>query len=289
MQGGVLPSKNRKTMKYRILKREYPALDQALIREKMFFPSPLATRAPAGARDMELEADDCVIGARFYRPDGDDGANIILFHGARDTVADCDHIGSGLAATGVAVIAVDYRGYGKSSGKPSATVMIRDAHAILPQTTALLAKENRKGHVAVMGRSLGSACAIELAASYPKEIAGMIIESGFARTTTLLAALGIAPAGFNETDGFANLEKLKAITRPTMIIHGLADQLIPVAEAETMQAECGARGKELQLVPGAGHQEIEAKTGRMYFEVLGRFLAKLGKSSTRKRRPGVRS
>ena len=277
-------------MKERILARNYPTLDQDGVTEKTFFPAPLDGAAPAGATDLKLAGDGCDIGIRLYLPEGDEGANLLLFHGARDTCADCDHIGTGLAAVGCAVIAVDYRGYGSSTGHPSATSIIRDAQAILPEAISLLREKGRKGHLAVMGRSLGSACAIELAAFHPEEIKGLVIESGLARTLTLLAALGVdhEGLGIREEDGFANLEKLRGITRPTLIIHGFADQIIPVAEAETMQAECAARAKELQMVPGAGHREIEEKTGRMYFEVLGRFFNKLGATTTRKRRPGVR-
>jgi len=277
-------------MRERITARSYPALDRDEVTEKMFFPAPLSAPAPAGARDVNLDGDGCVIGCRFYRPEGDDGANIVLFHGARDTVAGCDHIGAGFAKAGVAVLAAGYRGYGNSTGKPCATAMIRDAHAVFEQAVELFRKEGRTGPVTVMGRSLGSACAIELAAFHPGLAAGLIIESGFGRTLTLLSALGIdyESLGIAEEDGFANLEKLRGITRPTMILHAANDQVIPFDEAGTMQAECAARSKELQMVPGAGHRDIPEKTGQMYFEVLCRFLKKTGKEVTRKPRPGIR-
>jgi alpha-beta hydrolase superfamily lysophospholipase len=277
-------------LRERIYARSYPALDRAEVTERMFFPAPLAAAAPAGAEDIVLDGDGCGIGCRFHRPGGNDGPNLVLFHGARDTVADCDPVAAGFARAGVAVLAAGYRGYGNSNGKPGATAMIRDAHAVFEAAVELFAREGRKGPVTVMGRSLGAACAIEIAAFHPQKAAGLIIESGFARTLTLLAALGIdhEALGIREEDGFANPEKIRAVTRPTLILHGAGDQVIPFDEAATLHAECAARSKELSMVPGAGHRDIPDKTGAMYFEVLCRFLQKTGKETKRKPRPGIR-
>ena len=278
-------------LRERVTARQYPALDRDEVVERMFFPAPLSNPAPAGARDLVLEGDGCGIGCRLYLPEGGEGANIVLFHGARDTVADCDPLGQGFAAAGVAVLAAGYRGYGNSAGRPCATAMIRDAHAVFEAAVELFREEDRNGPVTVMGRSLGAACAIEIAAFHPETAAGLIIESGFGRTLTLLSALGIdhAALGIGEEDGFANLEKLRGVTRPTLIVHAAGDQVIPFDEAGTMQAECAARSKELQMVPGAGHRDILARTGPMYFEVLCRFLKKTGKKEVRRKpRPGIR-
>ena len=85
-----------------------------------------------------------------------------------------------------------------------------------------------------------------MAASYGDDISGLIIESGFASTVSLLHCLGVdtQTLGITEAHGFKNLEKIAQFAKPTLIIHGRHDQLIPVMSAEMLQVHCAARGKE---------------------------------------------
>jgi hypothetical protein len=140
-----------------------------------------------------------------------------------------------------------------------------------------------------MGRSLGSVCALELAAFRAADFAGLIIESGFARTLPLLERMGLDPdaLGFGEEKGFGNLLKIRTYQKPTLIIHAMNDEIIPVGQGAELHAECPSQVRELQMVPGAGHNDIMIKTGRMYYEVIKRFADRLGRPPRRKK-PGVR-
>jgi hypothetical protein len=60
-----------------------------------------------------------------------------------------------------------------------------------------------------------------------------------------------------------------------------------LSEAAALHAECGAAGKELQVIPGAGHNNILQVTGRLYYEVISSFARKLGRPARRKK-SGVR-
>jgi pimeloyl-ACP methyl ester carboxylesterase len=148
---------------------------------------------------------------------------------------------------------------------------------VFKQVRDWLAKTNRTKPLVVMGRSLGSASAVELAASYQEEVAGLIIESGFARTVPLLVCLGVNTAvlGLTEADGFKNVEKMKQITKPTLIVHARHDQIIPVTEAESLQVHCAARSKEFSMIPGADHNSIMVRTGAAYFEMIKCFTNKI--------------
>ena len=128
-----------------------------------------------------------------------------------------------------------------------------------------------------MGRSLGSAAAIELASSHPEDVTGLIIESGFATTLPLLLTLGVnvAGLGITENDGFRNVRKISTFKKPTLIIHGQHDEIIPVNSAAILQSESPARSKELQVVPGATHNTIIARAGEMYFSVIKQFINKI--------------
>jgi len=268
----------------------YEKLDHPEVLKVLFHPRKDESSAPAGAIDFDIVVDDNVkIGARFHVAPDMTAPNILFFHGNGEIVSDYDEIGPMYVAQGLSLLAVDYRGYGRSDGEPMVSAMMNDAHRIMQVVKQWLAGEKRTGPFVVMGRSLGSVSALELAASYQDDIDGLIIESGIAQTMPLLLCLGIdvQSLGITEADGFGNMKKIARFSKPTYILHAQHDQFIPVTSAEALQAQCAARSKEFQMVPGADHNTIIDRTGRLYFEAIKRFTNKLGKSQ-RPRRPGVR-
>lgn len=266
---------------------EYPKLDQAEVCKVIFHPrSEAGAVPPAAAIDHVFEVEDGVrVGARFHMA-AEDGANILFFHGNGEVVGDYDQIGPMYNEQGLNLLAVDYRGYGVSNGTPTVTSMMRDAHLVFKEAADWLKENNYRGPLLIMGRSLGSAPAIELAASYQDEIVALIIESGFATTMPLLQRLGLDTRSLSitEEDGFGNAVKISTVTKPTLILHGRRDQIIPVVEAEILQAQSGARSKEFQVVPGADHNSIIAVAGRRYFEAIRFFVDKISGNLPRWRR-----
>ncbi|MBU1710300.1 MAG: alpha/beta hydrolase [Proteobacteria bacterium] len=256
----------------------YAKLDHPDILAVLFHPrKDVSTQPPpnAVAHDISV-ADGITVEGRLHLSDPA-APHILFFHGNGEIVSDYDDIGPMYNAVGLNFLAVDYRGYGNSTGTPTASSMMADAHTIFSWIKEWMSRENRTGSLIVMGRSLGSACAIELAASYPEDIVGLIIESGFAHTLPLLLTLGVDAntLDFSEMNGFKNAQKISGIAKPTLILHGQFDEIIPVASAEILQSLSPAKGKEFQMVPGADHNTIIEKTGRMYFEVIKRFTDKI--------------
>jgi hypothetical protein len=115
-----------------------------------------------------------------------------------------------------------------------------------------------QGPLMVMGRSLGSASALELAAAYPEEIAALIIESGFAYAGPLLQLLGVnlAAIGFQEKAGFRNIDKIRAYPGPTLIIHAEHDHIIPLSDGRALYDASRAADKTLLIIPHANHNDI---------------------------------
>jgi pimeloyl-ACP methyl ester carboxylesterase len=125
----------------------------------------------------------------------------------------------------------------------------------------------------VMGRSLGSAAAIEIAARADERLAGLIVESGFANTVALLARLGLQVRGADEErDGFGNAAKLGCITLPVLIIHGQDDVLIPASDAHELHHRCASPDKQLVLIPRAGHNDLMLVGMKSYMEAIRRFV-----------------
>ena len=256
----------------------YEKLDQPEVLQVIFHPrKEYHSQPPPGAIDFDVVVEEGVqIGARFHMAGAED-PNILFFHGNGEIVADYDTIGPLYNEHGLSFLIVDYRGYGRSSGAPTVTSVMRDAHIVYKQVLRWLQAHNRTGPLVIMGRSLGSACAIELAASNEGDISGLIVDSGFALTVPLLSCLGVdtQALGITEADGFKNNEKIAQFAKPTLFIHAQYDQFIPVMSAELLQVQCAARSKEFQVVPGADHNTIMMQTGEGYFEKIKQFTNKI--------------
>ncbi|RLC74337.1 MAG: alpha/beta hydrolase, partial [Chloroflexi bacterium] len=197
------------------------------------------------------------VGARFHMTEKQ-YPNILFFHGNGEIVADYDELGPLYNKMGMNFLPVDYRGYGRSTGRPTVTAMMNDSHAIFNFVSKWLLENSYTGPVIVMGRSLGSAPAIEIAYSKKDKISGLILESGFAYTGPLLQILGIVPdaIGFKEETGFQNLDKIKSFDKPVLIIHAEKDHIIPFSDGKALYNKCSTPDKTLLEIPGANHNDI---------------------------------
>ncbi|MCI5164841.1 MAG: alpha/beta hydrolase [Candidatus Electrothrix sp. GM3_4] len=269
-------------------KRTENPMDRPEVQRVLFYPRTAErTSLPAGAEDIDIEVKPgVVIGCRFFSA-GKDKPTILFFHGNGEIVADYDEIGPEYVRYGLNVLVTDYRGYGWSDGVPSFSTLLADSHVLYSELKKILAEREYKPTVFIMGRSLGSAPAIELAREYNEDISGLIIESGFAETLPLAKTLGVDMSAFDITEEqtFNNIGKIKDVTKPTFILHGQLDTLIPLWQAEKSHADSGARVKELQVVPGADHNSLISIGGKYYFMAIQQFIEKVtGDSDWRNRR-----
>ncbi len=239
---------------------DYTALDQPQVLACLFHPrKEYAGHATAvSARDVLIPvADDIVVGGRFHMAHPE-GPNILFFHGNGEIVADYDDLGPVYNQMGFNFLPVDYRGYGRSSGRPTVTAMMQDCHTIFDFARHWLQDNRYRGPLVVMGRSLGSASALELAWQHPSQISALVIESGFAYAGPLLQLLGVnlAAVGFAEEEGFGHTEKIKAFEKPTLIIHAEYDHIIPFSDGQALFDASPSPDKHLLKIPGANHNDI---------------------------------
>ena len=251
-----------------ISKIDYSALDRPEVLLSLFHPRPEPRSSGFSASDpvqlvparkdhlIPVE-NDVVVGARFHMAEKS-GCNIIFFHGNGEIVADYDDLGPMYNQMGVNFLAADYRGYGQSTGKPTVTGMMRDCHIIFDFIQNWLHENNYPGPLIAMGRSLGSASVLELAAHYQDKWDGLIVESGFACASPLLRLLGIDPhaLGFKEEEGFRNVDKIAQFEKPTLIIHAEFDHIIPFSDGQALFDACPAKDKTLLKIPDANHNDI---------------------------------
>jgi pimeloyl-ACP methyl ester carboxylesterase len=254
----------------------HPILDRPDVLQVLFHPrrddgfDPIdpTTRRVA----VEVEPGVSVRG-RLY-PATPDSPVILFFHGNGEIAADYDYDASSFTNLGISLLVIDYRGYGASDGKPTASTLLPDAVTVFDALGGIFTSNRlNPQRVYVMGRSLGSAAAIEVALHAGDRIAGLIIESGFAWTFELLARLGVAVQGVDEEqDGVGNLFKMSRITTPTLIIHGQDDVLIPAKHARELYRCSAAQNKRLLLIANAGHNNIMIFGREQYFPAIQQFI-----------------
>ncbi|HWP96235.1 MAG TPA: alpha/beta fold hydrolase [Syntrophomonadaceae bacterium] len=253
---------------------DYSILDQPELCQYLFYPRRAFDLPPAGAFDVLVPVDQgIVISCRFFQGGGD-WPWIIYFHGNGEVASDYNDIAPFYLSCSINLVVADYRGYGASTGIPGFAHLIKDAH-VLYQTLQDKIREINPSLVPIylMGRSLGSTSALELAAHYQDHIAGLIIESGFASVTRLIKHLNL-PGYTMPMDDLedACLDMIGGITCPSLIIHGEYDNLVPQQEGELVYHTLSSREKKFIRVPGASHNDIMFVRPDLYFSALQAFV-----------------
>lgn len=260
---------------------DYSFLDLPEILE-VLFPvaySPLYFRVPSYplpgiTRFIEVEA-GIKIGCGFWAR-GKELPTILYFHGNGEAVDGHDWIAQFYNERGINLFVADYRGYGLSNGRPTVSNMLSDAHQIFRGFKNIVEKEGYRAALFVMGRSLGSLPAIELAYHYQGELKGLIVESGSANNfRRLWSYLRLwEKEKLLEESPILNKVKVRSIRIPTCIIHGELDELLPLEEGMELYQNSGAAEKDLLIIPAAGHNDLMIKGHELYFGKIEEFVQK---------------
>lgn len=259
-----------------MMDKRYDALDRPEVLGVLFYP-----RREIGGSLLSPTvhmvripiADGLSLGGKLYVA-ATTSPVVLFFHGNGEIASDYDTISSFYTELGLTLLVVDYRGYGTSDGTPTASALLSDARATFEGVGDIFAEHGlAPERLYVMGRSLGSAAALEVAAhAGDGRLAGLILESAFAYTFPLIERIGFLqlPDAYEQKDGFGNLEKIERVQLPTVIIHGERDWIIPIADARALYEASPAADKTLVKVPGAGHNDLMMIGRRAYFGAIAR-------------------
>jgi alpha-beta hydrolase superfamily lysophospholipase len=256
---------------------ELEALDKPEILQFIFYPrrdfleESVAGNVIAGL----IPVDEAVSISYGLYVGGKKYPNILFFHGNGEIASDYLSIGSIYNQIGLNLFVADYRGYGSSDGKPTLSSMIKDAHPIFDGFKQVLKDGGFSGNLFIMGRSLGSASAIELASHYQSQFKGLIIESGFANVFNLLKYLGfpLKSLGVVVPEKPYSLELIRKISLPTLVMHGEYDQIVPVEEGKAIYEMIGTEDKRLLIIPGVDHNTIMSGGMQQYLRALQDFIS----------------
>ena len=185
-----------------------------------------------------------------------DAPTLLYLHGARWNLTASTWRTQKWREAGFAILAIDYRGFGKSDGEvPSEQQAYEDAQAAW---NWLKLKQPDPAKRIIYGHSLGGAVAIELATHVkPNEAAGLITESTFTSIGEMIKASqwGFLPVGFLITQRFESQSKIAKVKLPKLFLHGSADRIVPYRMSEELY-QAAAQPKRLIKVEGAGHSNV---------------------------------
>ena len=214
--------------------------------------------SPRSDRPIRLHA--------LWHAHADEDAPVLLYlHGARRDVERSVFRIRQMGALGFSVLAVDYRGFGRSTDElPSEDTVYEDAHAAWRWLGEHAPGRDRY----VFGHSLGGAIAVQLA-SEVADAKGLIVEGTFTSIRDVFDSMrfGWLPLGPLITQRFDSARKIARVQSPVLVVHGLRDSLIPPALGRALYER--AQGpKRLVLVESGSHYSTNAVGAAQYRHAL---------------------
>jgi uncharacterized protein len=220
------------------------------------------------ASDVWLQTSDGVrLHGWFVAREGAPWATLYLHGNAGNITHRLSHIQE-IVGAGSSILILDYRGYGKSGGRPTEKGLYLDSDAAYAH---LLGMGYRATQIIVHGESLGTAVAIDLASR--QACAALILEAPFTSASdvagTVLPILGpLLVRSYN------SMPKIRQIRAPKLFMQGDHDEIIPPRLAQALYV-AAPDPKSFWVVEGAGHNDIVETAGPQYRQKLEKFYEEL--------------
>lgn len=199
-------------------------------------------------------------------------AQVIFWHGNGGNLSLWLDVIAGLRRRGFSVLAVDYRGYGASTGKPGERGLYRDADA----TLQLFNERLRKPGVPVIywGRSIGSPVAAHNASRSAPD--ALVLESPFPDLRAAVAGNPVLMVlSLFSSYRFPTSKLLERYEGPLLVVHGDADAIIPTSAGRRVFERARGSRKTFALIPGADHNDLHAVNPDLYWKAIDDFVKSL--------------
>jgi uncharacterized protein len=195
-------------------------------------------------------------------------AVVLYFHGNGDFLAGLAGRFRDITADGTGLVALSYRGYAGSSGRPSEQGLLSDAAAAY----AFAAARYGADQIVVWGFSLGSGVAVALAADQP--IGKLILEAPYTSIVDVAAAaFPFLPVRWLIRDQFRSDQRISRVTAPLLIMHGARDATIPIDLGDRLFA-LAREPKQFVRFPQGAHNDLGSygaiETARHFIEASSR-------------------
>ncbi len=226
-------------------------------RKFMYFPyareaAPASVGLPQ-AKILHLRTDDDETLLAWFIAPAPGRPLILYFHGNANALGELGPRFQQLTATGAGILGVEYRGYAGSTGSPFEDGLLRDGEAAYAEAMAL---GFAPASIVVMGESLGSGVAVDLASRHP--LGAVVLDAPYSATVDVAQwRFPMFPVRWLMRDQFRSDQKIGKVCAPLLIVHGTADWTIPVRFGEKLFALANAP-KEFIRIEGAGHPALES-------------------------------
>jgi fermentation-respiration switch protein FrsA (DUF1100 family) len=228
-----------------------------------------AEKLPAGVEEVFITTGDHVKLQAYYVKNSDSEKVLIFFHGNAGNI--CHRISDiiNLKNCGINVLAISYRGYGKSSGKPSEKGIYTDGAAVLDYAVQTLGYP--LDNIIIFGRSIGSTVAVHI--SQQQDIAGLILITPLTSAKAQAKAQGLGFLSFLAGNAFDNLSKITHIKCPLLVIHGTDDEILSFSMGKDIYDQAPVE-KQLVIIEGGGHNNLSQVDPEKYWGSISEFIRK---------------
>ena len=192
----------------------------------------------------------------WYKPAKKHLPTIIYFHGNASHIGNRAGIFSALSNKGFGVLAVSYRGYGKSSGTPSEQGLYADARSAI--NFAINQKNIPLSDIIIYGESLGSGVAVQMASEM--NFAGLILQAPYTSIADRASEIyWFLPVRMILQDNFNSLSKIAKIHSPLLIFHGELDSVIPISQGKAI-FDAAPQPKKAVYFSDIEHNNFDSET-----------------------------
>jgi fermentation-respiration switch protein FrsA (DUF1100 family) len=185
--------------------------------------------------------------------------HVLLCHGNAGNVGNRVIHAKLLADAGLDVLLFDYRGYGRSTGKPAEQGTYRDARAARAALLRLPGTEAAR--LIYLGESLGGAIALALALEAPPR--GLVLQSTFTSVRDMSRVHYPFVPTVLVPDAYPNLSRIRALKAPLLVLHGDRDDIVPLSHGQALFA-AAPEPKQLRVFPRKGHNDLVVLAGPEY-------------------------
>jgi fermentation-respiration switch protein FrsA (DUF1100 family) len=251
-------------------------IEACYVEEKfIFFPSAEILETPRNYSlsfdDVYFKTEDGVTLNGWFVAYPGASTTVLWFHGNGGNIGHrAEHLKLLHDRLKVHIFIFDYRGYGKSEGKPSELGTYQDGAAALAHLRSRKEVESKK--IVFFGQSLGAAVATEIAVK--ESCLALVLEAPFASIRDMARVVfPLLPIGSFLRTKYDTLEKIKNVRAPTLVLHGDRDDIVPFDQGKRVFA-AAPEPKEFYTIRGSGHNDTYIAGGEAYFRSLNEFIEK---------------
>jgi uncharacterized protein len=230
----------------------------AFQRQLMYFPDKNIA-APSqyglqGFSELRVQATDGITLQLWHRAPEAGMPTVLYFHGNASHIGNRAGIYSALAGKGLGVLALSYRGYGKSEGSPTEQGLYTDARTAIDYAVNTLGVPLDK--LVIYGESLGTGVSVQMATEF--KVGALVLQAPYTSVVGRAAEIYFyVPVRLLIHDAYDSLSKMARVHSPLLLLHGELDQTIPVAHGRALFAAAN-QPKEAIFFPDVEHNNFDS-------------------------------